>query len=502
MPDEMTNAKSAAPLEAQTGLDEKIEWVIGVVRRRRWWILSASCCIPIAVVAVTMQLPDKYVSRATVLVVQQQVSQRYVEPDSTTTPREAVQTLEFEVLSSQRLLSIINDFGLYPTDRAKLSPDLLADRIRKDIDIEPLESSNAFTIAFAAASPELARDVTGRLTSLFIEENSRTRGEQAANTAKFLSEQLDAAKQRLADQEQRLEAFKASHDGELPEQQQQNLMALGEARARLASVDTRLSQLQQQQRVIEDSLVDRLARLQSDRADLLKTFTARHPEVIRKDRQISDLQSVLDRIRTGNIAAGLSFPDDPVVAENIRQAQANAAEIQAVTKQQQDLKALGDSYQARLNLVPVREQQLQQIHRDYDTNGKDYEDLEKKQMESRLTATLEQDQQGQHFRLVDAPTLPVTPSSPKRMKICLGGLVGGLAFGIGLAFFVDLRKHVFYNERSLVEEFAVPLALSIPLVRTPSERRARVGRLAGEWVLGLMMTLLALAAELYVYRKG
>ena len=80
------------------------------------------------------------------------------------------------MLSSQRLLSIINDFRLYPTDRAKLSPDLLADRIRKDIDIEPLESSNAFTIAFAgtAASPELARDVTGRLTSLFIEENSQT----------------------------------------------------------------------------------------------------------------------------------------------------------------------------------------------------------------------------------------------------------------------------------------------------------------------------------------
>jgi uncharacterized protein involved in exopolysaccharide biosynthesis len=86
---------------------------LGIVKRCRWWILGPSCCLAIAVVAVAMKLPDRYVSQATLLAVQQQVSQRYVEADSTATVSDAIQAMKLEVLSQSRLLEIINDLGLY-----------------------------------------------------------------------------------------------------------------------------------------------------------------------------------------------------------------------------------------------------------------------------------------------------------------------------------------------------------------------------------------------------
>ena len=505
MPDETTDLKSATSIEDCSNLNETLQWVWSVVARGRWWIVAATCFISLAVAAIAMQLPNRYVSRATVLVVQQQVSQRYVETDSSASPREALQTLGFEVLSAPRLLSIIEEYGLYPADKAKMTPDLLADRIRKDIDVEPLESSSAFTIAFSAATPELAREVTGRLTSLFIEENSRTRGQQAANNVKFLSDSLDAAKQKLNEQSQRLQAFKTSNDGELPEQQQTNIMALSEIRGQLEGLDTRLAELQKQELVIQSSLTDRLAHLQSERTDLLKSFTARHPEVIKKDHQIAGLQSLLDRMRAGVIATSdgnASVADDPVLSEMVKQALANTAEIDVIAKQEQNLKTESERYQARLNLAPVRQQQLQQILLDYDAYNRDYEEMQKKKMQSELNATLEENQEGQHFRLVDPPTLPVVPSSPKRLKICLAGLAGGLGLGLALAFFVDMRNHVFYSERSLAQQFAVPLVLGVPLVLTAAERRGRVWRIAAEWSLGCLMVLFTAAAEFYVYRKG
>ena len=108
--------------EPEGNLTTTIEGVLGAVTRRRWWILSAAFCIPVAVVAVAMKLPDRYVSQATLLVVQQKVSQRYVEPDSTTTISAAIQAIKLEMLSADQLLGIIKDLRLYPSEKERSTP--------------------------------------------------------------------------------------------------------------------------------------------------------------------------------------------------------------------------------------------------------------------------------------------------------------------------------------------------------------------------------------------
>lgn len=506
MPDSKTK-----PPEPESNLNETIERIVSIVTRRRWWILSAACCIPIAVVAVSMMIPNRYVSEATLLVVQQQVSQRYVQQESNTTIPAAVEAMKLEVLSGNQLIAIINDLGLY-ADAKERAPVLLVERMRKDIEIRPLETVpgrsdfDAFTIAFTASTPHIAQEVTSRLTSLFIEQNLKTRGEQATSTTKFLSEQLEAAKQRLAQQEERLRAFKTTNSGELPEQQQVNIAALTDARVHLAAVTDSLLRAQQQQASLESSLDDSVARLRSEKAELLTHYTAQYPEVIKKDGQIRKAQTVLDRLKTGtSTAAGTQdtdSQDDPVLSGIIRQAEANAAEIGSLTKQEQKLRTDTEQYQTRLNLTPVREQQLAQILRDYDLFRQDYIDLQKNTMQAQMTTSLEENQAGQQFRLVDPPTLPVKPSSPKRLNIALGGMAGGLLLGMVLAFVIDSRDSSFYNEKALAESFTVPLVLGVPFVITPTERRMRGLKTAFEWLAGCALTLAMFGVELYIFRNS
>ena len=175
-------------------------------------------------------------------------------------------------------------------------------------------------------------------------------------------------------------------------------------------------------------------------------------------------------------------------------------EIENLLKDEKQLKASLAQYQNRLNLTPVREQQLMGLTRDYDLMKKDYEDLVNKEMQSQLATSLEKNQGGRQFRLVDPPSLPVVPTSPNRLKLNLGGLAGGAAFGLLLAFLMEMRDRSFHTESELSAEFAAPIVVSVPLILTPAEERRRSWHNTLQWIAGSALMLIVSAVEFYAYR--
>jgi succinoglycan biosynthesis transport protein ExoP len=487
-----------------------IERIVGLVARRRWWIVATASSVAVATIGTVWLLPNCYRSESTLVVVQQQVSQRFVLPDSTTTNADLFQVMTQEVLSRTRLLGIIDEFGLYAEQKRVLAPDLLVELMRKDIDIQALDQNQqhdftTFKISFTAGNPHLAREVTSRLTSLFIQENLKRRSAQAASTTNFLSEQLEAARQKLAEQDQHLRDFKLRNLGQLPEQQSANFGALTELRMQLQSTIADLSKAQQQRESLESSITDKLTRLQSERDSLLIRFTPRHAEVIKKDLEISKTQAWLEGLKTGTLITNKLqdqvAPDDFSALLN-RKIEASVVEIENLSKEEKRLKAEIARYQAHLDLTPLREQELAVLLRDKELFSHNYTDLLTKKLESQLTTNVEERQEGQQFRLVDPPTLPAVPSSPKRAKISLGGLAAGILLGFALAVMVDHTDHSFHTEKDLSHLFKVPLILGVPLLLTPPEKRARNWKRALEWLAGCVITLAVSAAEFYVYRHG
>ncbi len=176
-----------------------------------------------------------------------------------------------------------------------------------------------------------------------------------------------------------------------------------------------------------------------------------------------------------------------------------------MARDEKQVKAEISQYQERLNLTPVREQQLAGLLRDYDLLKQDYADLLSKETQSQLAGSLEKRQAGQQFRLIDRPSLPLAPSFPKRLPIGLGGAAAGLVLGAVLAFLADIRGGSFYSEKDLSRNFSLPLVISIPLLRTPSEERAQTWKRALEWIAGTAVFTIVLAAEfyeLYLRRNG
>jgi succinoglycan biosynthesis transport protein ExoP len=542
--------------------------VIGIISRSRWLILLPICVSTAVAVAVAYLLPVRFTSEATLLVVQQQVPQRYVTPTSTLSIADELQAMTQEVLSRKRLLELIEQFGLYAKEKQHLAPEEVISLMRRNIYIEPLgvgpggksngADFNAFIISFSTDKAMLAQEVTSRLTSLFVEANLKVRGEQATTTTNFLLEHMDAAKKKLEQQEERLKDFKMQHLGELPEQQQSNLAILNGAEAELQNTTASLDRSQQQraylqsllsayQRLASHAISTRaalkpsdpphandpiqelqgdLARLQSQRSQLLRTLRERHPDVIAIDQIISATQARLQSLKTALAAtphqgtpattgsakgeqdapaetwSSTSFQEaaeDASIAQVKSQLEANRLEMENLLKDENRQRAVIAEYQGRLNATPVREQELTAILRDYEISKQEYSDLLGKEQQSQLASSLEKQQGGQKFRLAEPPSLPTLPSSPKRLKIALGGAGGGLLFGLLLAVLAEMRNPTFHDDKEVSRRFPSPVVVGLPLLLTPAEARFRTWRRVFEWAAGSLMTAAVLVAEFYVY---
>ena len=154
----------------------------------------------------------------------------------------------------------------------------------------------------------MAQQVTGDLTNLFINENLEVRQQQSEDTTKFLETQLEAARQSLSEQDEKIREFKGEHVGDLPTQQATNLQILAGMQAQLENEQDGINSARQQQ-VYLQTLVNQyrtlqatpktadgaalpavekeLERLRSELADLSAKYTDRYPDVEKVKAQIA-----------------------------------------------------------------------------------------------------------------------------------------------------------------------------------------------------------------------
>jgi polysaccharide chain length determinant protein (PEP-CTERM system associated) len=531
--------------EKDESLDATLERFLEIAKRRRWWVILPASLIAVVTALASFLLPEHYESEATILVESQQVPERYVTANTNTDIREVVLLMTDAILSRTQLLQIIDEFGLYPQARKHLTPEQLAELMRDNITVEPTQKSsdpkglNAFKISFTAGDPHSAQAVTNRLTDLFIKENNESREEQSTGTTKFLADQLKVAASDLERQEARVRDFKMTFLGELPEEQQGNVAILGGLQAQLQNTMAALARAREQQVYLQsllsqyqdlaaagvavpgaaasaspaDTIRAELARLRDEKADLLSRYTPKYPDVVKIDEEIKETEALLaaatqapEPAKDGTVQKSPELPKpterDSAIAQLKSQLEANRIEIVNDQADQKQIESRIAEYQRRLNLTPVREQQLEDLLRRYELSKKNYDDLLSKKTDSELATSLIRRQQGQRFRIVDPPSFPSKPSSPARVKLSLGGLAAGIAVGLALAFFVESRNHSLRDEHELRRTFTFPLLVGVPLLLSKDEVRRRSRVAALEWLGGVMLCLLIGATEIFVYWRS
>ena len=489
------------------GQTYRFEDLLSIAWRGKWTAVAMFAVITAATLAVTARMPNRYKSETLILVVPQRVPESYVRSTVTTRIEDRLQSLQQEILSRSRLERVIRHLDLYAEERRTGLMEDIVERMRTAITVQTVRG-DAFRVSYIADDPRVAQSVTERLASLFIEENVREREVLAQGASEFLQSQLDSARKQLIEQEKKLEAYRLQHAGELPSQSASNVGAVQTIRMQLQTLAESINRDRDRHFLLERQLgeltsasagaavlpatgADAAGRAEAapldvqlaEAANLLAAQEARykadHPDVIRQKRIVARLEKALEAERAAPAGGAGSAGTPQRDSRADRRAQAVRAEMEFLARQlsakQVEEARLRDEmalYQARLEAAPIRESELTELTRDYETLQELYRGLLAKREDSKVAANLERRQVGEQFRVLDPARVPERPYSPNRLQLNLMGAAFGLVLGLGMLAVREYRDSSFKTEDEIRSRLSLLVIASIPDVTPRRSWRA------------------------------
>lgn len=464
--------------------------------------------------SVVYTIPAVYKAEAVILVDGQKVPERYVASTVNADVQDRLATISQQILATNRLLKIIDTYHLYQRERSRLSQEEIIEMMRKDTKIAlergwSQERTSAFRISYQGRDPVVVSNVANEIGNLFIEENLRTRENHAEGTSEFIEDQLQQAKKILGGLEAQVESYKLQHKGELPQQEgslaaslsrfqielQGNQDAINRAGQSQALLTSSLSMAESTAKVLERTATGRntaqanagpagqksSTALQAELDALRLRYTEDHPDVQRMEKTVAQARLSEKAAQSGGDSAGAraNQPAADAAPDLLQQRERIAGlrtelslanrELEFRNAERKDILSKIAALQGRMDTLPVREQELTALSRDYEIAKANYKSLLDKRIAADMATDLERRQQGERFTMIDPAQPPVKPAAPDRPAwagICCAFALG-LAVVIGLAR--EMKRNVLLGEWELPPDIAILGRISaiVPADRVP-----------------------------------
>lgn len=475
-------------------------------------------------VAVIHRLPAVYKADALVLVDTQKIPERFVSTTVTAEVQDRLTTISQEILSSTRLNKIISDFNLYAEQRKTHVQEEILEMMRRDLDVKVERPGGgnrpgAFRISFQGPDPTIVAQVTNRIANLYIEENLRTREVQAEGTSEFIENQLQEGKKQLDQLEDSVSAYKRLHNGELPQQETALTGTLSRLQTELSGAQDAISRAEQNKILLQNSLagsesteaalvralqpvpasspagdvasipvvarpVSRVDQLTARLRTLRVRYSDEHPEVKETIRELERAREAERREgsveeRNASTASATNGPkqihidsaERTTLLVQLQQARERTSSLRAqlnvldreIEARQADRRRILreiSGYQSRIERLPLREQEMAALTRDYEISKTNYRSLLEKKIAAEMASDLERRQKAEKFTILDPARVPEKPAKPNRPVLYAASMLGSLVLGIALA----IGKGLMHNK--LLGEWELPKDVTI-LGRVP-----------------------------------
>ena len=488
--------------------------------RRRWYVVAISWFLCGAGWTFVASMPDKYESRARI----------YVDVDTMLGPLMrglAVQTNLFQqidvmhrtLLSRPNIEKVILMTDLDLTVHTDVAKEVLIKGLRNRIKLRQ-QGQNLFNVRYTDADPVMAKRVVQAVLQIFVEGNLGASRKDMDSARRFLDDQIRDYEARLVQAEERLAEFKRKNMGFLPGGGNY-YSRMQEMRARIATstgliaeaVSVRDELRQQLANIPEYQEVEyigaslsgasagqglgpagdkqvRILEIESAIEELLTRYTRKHPDVVAAQRRLDGLKKQFEAenaafLQTPDPALDIPSADGEAGADNPRrnlipnpvheqiklQIVQQEASIAAIKRRLATEREEVEKWSRMAGLVPKVEAELTRLDRDYAIVKKNYEALRARKESAKLAQDLETKAQKVQFRVIDPPTVPITPIGPNRPLFLTIVLLAGIAGGIGFAFMLVQINSTFSNLQELKAKFTLPVLGGISAIMSTRERR-------------------------------
>lgn len=288
---------------------------------------------------------------------------------------------------------------------------------KEQLKISSIRNTDIIAISYMNQDPELAVKVVNTLARVFVEQNQNMNKEELSSAKFFIESQLEEQKEKLSKAEQSILDFKKA---------EKTISLQQETTAR----------------------VDSLARLETVALELdtqLKGAYAQKKELLSKTQ------------RSGAIT-------QPFYAYWMRTLQETEGIITNTLAQKKNINEQINTITSDLKKLPPQEVLLARLRRDQQIANEIYTNLLAKKEEVKINeaATIA------NIKIIEPAIIPDIPVYPKKKKLLVFGLIGGVGLSFGLALLLEYIDDSPDSVESIKKVLPYDVIGNLPMTKTPS----------------------------------
>lgn len=296
---------------------------IALLNRHRKLMFITFVTIFVVSITIALLLPPTYRASSTILIEEQDIPGDLVRSTITSFASQRIQVIKAKVMTRTNLDKLIRKFNLYAEERKKKTTEEVVDQMRRDTSLAPIsadvidphtgkptEAIIAFQLTYENRNPGLALKVANELTTLYLDENLKSRTEQAAEASRFLTEEADRIAKQISELEEKLAVFKEKQGNSLPEYRNFNVQLVQRLERDITDTQSQIHSLEDREFYLKGQLVliepyapatsddgkliqspgERLKALQNEYIRLANRYHENHPDLEKMRREIESLE--------------------------------------------------------------------------------------------------------------------------------------------------------------------------------------------------------------------
>lgn len=453
-----------------------------ILWQRRWLILIPAVLIALTAIAAAFLLPRSYRAKAVMLVESQSLPDSSASNSLDNVIDRRVAKIREQILARQDLVGLIQANNLYDANSRQQPLSVLVNRMRDATDISAVDADisksqnnrNAGSIAFqltfdypgAAEAQLVAQTFVDRLLRL---DAAQTQTEAQTNV-NFLVDQQSALQSQVGAIESQINKVTGQNGAALANAGGLGLISIGggNEETQIANLRRENAQLQSQLGGASLGHDPGVIAAQAQLAAVRAQFTDDHPDVkLAQNRLAAAKSNAKDMLSTAMTAP----IQQQISANNVAISQLSAARGSALSH--------AAAISAAQSRGPVIAQQVSQLTAKAEQLRDELGKVSANLLGARSVVKLANEQRGERLTLIEPPITPDTPSSPNRPALIIGGIIAGLAVGIGLALALEMINNPIRSVSALTKLVGAPPLTVIPVLsqrgpRVPRNRRAKL----------------------------
>jgi polysaccharide chain length determinant protein (PEP-CTERM system associated) len=478
----------------------EIKYYWQVILRRKYLFIGVSLVVLSIIVWGCFFIPEKYEATSTVFIEQSAIKKLIEGTRTRYKGEDRLRGLKYTMLSRNVLIKVIREMDFDVDVENEIEMERLIANLNKNTNINESTKEDLFTVSYRGKNPAVVQEYVNTLVGKYIETILSFKKEGAYGASKFLSEQIDYYKRKIADIEGELADFRREEGIYLAIDERTTVNSIKSYREEIEDVEMEIMKLGAKKKKMNqqlsgespyamamldsaggNSLPARLRSLEHQLQILLTRYTENYPEVIKVKIEIETLKKQMkaktlsqgdDRIPDSDLSSGITMMN-PLYQQLKEDLFSVESEIDSLKAKKGTLINRIKRAESELKNIPRNKKILTNLERDKDTYQTLYEQMIAKLGQAEVNEQVEVQNKGEAYKIVESAILPRKPVSPNRVLIILFGIFAGAAAGFGAVLFMDKNDSSIRNIDTLKSQFGLKVFAVIPTIVTENDVRRK-----------------------------